>query len=287
MQGLSIVAPRPQVHLRRVQPDLTQMTLPALFLSHGSPTLVIEPSAARTFLEGLSGLVGRPRAILVISAHFNAPGPRLTASSHPETIHDFGGFPDELYRLQYNSPGAHQLAGSIAERLRQSGFEAGTDDARGLDHGAWIPLMLAWPEADIPVLQLSISMNHSPEWHYKLGQALAPLRDEGVMIIGSGGATHNLRAFFTYRPELTTPPPPWVTDFADWLAARIEAGDHEAVLSAVQAGPYGRENHPTMDHILPLFVALGAGGPGPGKRLHRSTTYGILAMDAYSFGEGA
>ena len=263
------------------------MTLPTLFLSHGSPTLVIDPSAARTFLEGLSGLVPRPRAILVISAHFNASQPTLTASRQPDTIHDFRGFPDALYQLQYPSPGAHALAADVASLLREAGFDAVTDGERGLDHGAWIPLMLAWPDADIPVLQLSISMTHSPEWHYRLGQALQPLREEGVLIIGSGGATHNLRAFFTQRPGLDTPPPPWVTDFAEWLAGRIEAGDHEAVLAAVQTGPHGQDNHPSMDHILPLFVALGAGGAGPGKRLHKSTTYGILAMDAYSFGEAA
>ena len=261
--------------------------LPALFISHGSPTLVIEPSAARTFLEGLSGLFPKPRAILVVSAHFNAPRPTLTASSHPETIHDFGGFPDVLYRMQYPSPGAHELAADTANLLREAGFDAVTDSQRGLDHGAWIPLRLAWPQADIPVLQLSISMNHTSAWHYRLGEALQPLRDKGVLIVGSGGATHNLRAFFTYRPSLDTPPPPWVTDFAEWLAGRIEAGDHEAVLAAVGTGPHGRDNHPSMDHILPLFVALGAGGTGQGRRLHKSTTYGILAMDAYSFGEAA
>jgi 4,5-DOPA dioxygenase extradiol len=263
------------------------MTLPALFLSHGAPTLIIEPSAARTFLAGLGDLFERPKAILVISAHFNAARPTLTAAAQPDTIHDFGGFPDALYQLRYPSPGAHALAGDIANRLQSAGFDAVTDGARGLDHGAWIPLMLAYPEADIPVLQLSISMNHGPDWHYRLGQALQPLREEGVLIIGSGGATHNLRAFFTKRPSLETPPPPWVTDFAEWLADRIEAGDHAAVLAAIQTAPHGHENHPTMDHILPLFVALGAGGAGHGKRLHQSTTYGILAMDAYSFGEAA
>ena len=262
-------------------------TLPALFVSHGSPTLAIEPSAARDFLSGLGAMLPRPNAILVISAHFNAPRPTLTAARQPETIHDFGGFPDALYRLQYPSPGAHALAGEIAGMLRDAGFEAVTEDVRGLDHGAWIPLMLAYPDADIPVLQLSISMNRSPDWHYRLGQALAPLREQGVLIVGSGGATHNLRAFFTYRPSLDTPAPPWVTDFAEWLAGRIEAGDHAAVLAAVQSGPHGRDNHPGMDHILPLFVALGAGGAGPGRRIHASTTYGILAMDAYSFGEAA
>jgi 4,5-DOPA dioxygenase extradiol len=263
------------------------MTLPALFISHGAPTLIIEPSAARTFLSGLGDLFERPKAILVISAHFNAAQPTLTAAVRPDTIHDFGGFPDALYQLHYPSPGAHALAGDIAIRLQEAGFDAVTNGERGLDHGAWIPLMLAYPEADVPVLQLSISMNHGPDWHYRLGQALQPLREEGVLIIGSGGATHNLRAFFTYRPSLETPPPPWVTDFAEWLASRIEAGDHAAVLAAIQTAPHGHENHPTMDHILPLFVALGAGGTGPGKRLHQSTTYGILAMDAYSFGEAA
>ena len=263
------------------------MSLPALFLSHGAPTLVIEPSAARTFLSGLGDMFERPKAILVISAHFDAERPTLTGSPRPETIHDFRGFPDTLYQMRYSSPGAHDLAGEIADSLQTAGFDAVTENTRGLDHGAWIPLMLAWPEADIPVLQLSISTNHSPDWHYRLGQALQPLRAQGVLIIGSGGTTHNLRAFFTCRPSLETPPPSWVSDFAEWLAGRIEAGDHAAVLAAVQAGPHGRDNHPTMDHILPLFVALGAGGAGPGKRLHTSTTYGILAMDAYSFGEAA
>jgi len=256
---------------------------PSLFVSHGAPTLMIDPSPARDFLAGLGASLEPPKAILVISAHFNAPRPTLTAAAQPETIHDFGGFPDELYRMQYPAPGAPDLAARIALALNAAGFDAATHPARGLDHGAWVPLMLLYPEADIPVLQLSISMNQSPQWHYELGKALRPLRDEGVLIIGSGGATHNLRAVFSGSYRLDSPPPPWVSDFAGWLAQHVEAGDHAAILSAVGSAPHGRENHPTMDHILPLFVALGAGDDGPGQRLHHSTTYGVLAMDTYAF----
>jgi 4,5-DOPA dioxygenase extradiol len=263
------------------------MTQPSLFISHGAPTLLIEQTDARDFLLGLAERFPTPKAILVISAHFNAQVPVITSADHPETIHDFGGFPEILYQQQYPAPGDPVLAVQIAERLQAAGFPAVTHAGRGLDHGAWIPLMLAYPKADIPVLQLSISMNQSPEWHYRLGQALQPLRDQGVMIFGSGSASHNLRAVFSGSFRLDSPEPEWVSDFTGWLADRIEAGDHEAILSAVQAGPHGRENHPTMDHILPLFVALGAGGNGPSHRLHQSTTYGVIAMDAYSFGEAA
>ncbi|MCA8899885.1 MAG: dioxygenase [Hyphomonas sp.] len=263
------------------------MTQPSLFVSHGAPTLLIEPSAAKEFLGSFAVTVSPPRAILIVSAHFNAARPTLTASPAPETIHDFGGFPDELYRLRYPAPGAPHIAQEIADTLAAAGFDAATHPDRGLDHGAWVPLMLLYPEADIPVIQLSISMNQSPEWHYALGQALKPLREAGIMIIGSGGATHNLRAFFTGNFRLDSPPPPWVSDFAAWLAAAVEAGDHDAILTAIGNAPGGQENHPTMDHILPLFVALGAGGEGPGTRLHHSTTYGVLAMDAYRFGAAA
>lgn len=263
------------------------MTQPSLFIGHGAPTLLIEPTAARDFLLGLADRFPQPKAILVISAHFNARIPVITSAAQPETIHDFGGFPEILYQQRYPAPGDPVLAARVAERLQAAGFPATTHDGRGLDHGAWVPLMLAYPRADIPVLQISISMNERPEWHYRLGQALRPLRDDGIMIIGSGSVTHNLRAVFSGNFQVDSSEPEWVSGFADWLAGRIEAGDHAAILSAVQTGPHGRENHPTMDHILPLFVALGAGGNGPSHRLHDSTTYGVIAMDAYSFGEAA
>lgn len=270
------------------------MTHPALFVSHGSPMMALEPSAARDFLATLASRFERPRAILVISAHHDAAYEgghvTVTASSTPPTIHDFGGFPAELFAMHYPAPGDPALAASLADLLRTAGFDARLDPARGLDHGAWVPLTIAWPDADVPVVQLSIWSGQSPEWHYALGQALAPLRDDGVLIIGSGSMTHNLRAFATARPAIDTPAPPWVSAFADWMAERLAAGATDDVLHAVERAPHGRDNHPTMDHILPLFVAMGAGrgaGSGDGaaqaERLHASVTYAILAMDAYAF----
>ena len=257
---------------------------PALFISHGAPSIALDPSPARDFLAGLGNSYDRPRAILVISAHYDARRPMLTSGEQPETIHDFGGFPDELYRMSYPAPGDPVLAAEIASLLQTAGFEAGGDPARGFDHGAWVPLRLMYPDADIPVIQLSINMAETPEWHFRLGEALALLRKSGVLIIGSGSLTHNLRAVFSGGFQIDSPPPPWVTEFADWMDAHLEDGDTDSVLQAVKQAPHGRDNHPTMDHILPLFVAMGAGGSAA-RRIHHSTTYGALMMDAYAFGE--
>ncbi|HEV7311802.1 MAG TPA: class III extradiol ring-cleavage dioxygenase [Sphingopyxis sp.] len=262
--------------------------LPSLFLSHGSPMMALEPSPARTFLAGLGAQLPRPRAILVVSAHHDAAfeGGRatVTASLAPPTIHDFGGFPDELFAMRYPAPGDPVLANRVVELLAGHGLDVTADATRGLDHGAWVPLSLIYAEADIPVLQLSIASNASPEWHYALGQALAPLRDEGVLVIGSGSITHNLRAYFTTRPPIDAPAPAWVSDFTDWIAERMAAGATGDILQSVERAPHGRDNHPTADHILPLFVAMGAGGtPLNAERLHASTTYAVLAMDVYAF----
>jgi 4,5-DOPA dioxygenase extradiol len=168
--------------------------------------------------------------------------------------------------------------------LAGHGLAVTADHERGLDHGAWVPLSLIYPHADIPVVQLSIHSNASPEWHFALGQALAPLRDEGVLIVGSGSITHNLRALFSARLPIDAPAPAWVTDFTDWIAERMSAGAIDDVLNCVERAPHGADNHPTPDHILPLFVAMGAGGvPLKAERLHHSVTYGLLAMDVYTF----
>lgn len=290
--------------------------LPSLFVSHGSPMMALEPSPARTFLAGLGAQLLRPRAILVVSAHHDAAyqdgRATVTASPAPPTIHDFGGFPDELFAMRYPAPGDPALAERVVEltnnfvipaeagispsRSSSGGeipasagmtvekFAVTADPERGLDHGAWVPLSLIYPDADIPVVQLSIASNASPEWHYALGQALAPLRDEGVLILGSGSITHNLRAYFTTRPPIDAPAPSWVSDFTDWIAERMAAGAVDDILHAVERAPHGRDNHPTPDHILPLFVAMGAGGtPLAAERLHTSTTYAVLAMDVYAF----
>jgi 4,5-DOPA dioxygenase extradiol len=265
--------------------------LPSLFVSHGSPMMALEPSPARTFLAGLGARLPRPRAILVVSAHhdaaFEGGHATVTASPAPPTIHDFGGFPDELFAMRYPAPGDPALAGRIVDLLGAHGLPVIADPERGLDHGAWVPLSLAYPAADIPVVQLSIASNASPEWHFALGRALAPLRDEGVLIVGSGSITHNLRAYFTTRPPIDAPAPAWVRGFTDWIADRFAAGAVDDVLHAVERAPHGKDNHPTPDHILPLFVAMGAGAEAGGltaERLHDSTTYAVLAMDVYAFG---
>ena len=262
--------------------------LPSLFLSHGSPMMALEPSPARTFLAGLGTHLPRPRAILVVSAHHDAAyqGGRatFTASPAPPTIHDFGGFPDELFAMRYPAPGDPALAQQVVDLLAAHGLPVTADPDRGLDHGAWVPLSLIYPNADIPVVQLSIASNATPEWHYALGQALTPLRNDGVLIVGSGSITHNLRALFSARLPIDAPAPAWVTDFTDWIAVRMDDGAVEDVLHSVERAPHGRDNHPTPDHILPLFVAMGTGGtPFKAERLHHSVTYGLLAMDVYAF----
>lgn len=258
---------------------------PSLFISHGAPTLAIERSPAQEYLKQLGETLATPRAIIVVSAHHIARGVAVTVDANPETIYDFRGFPEALYEMSYPAPGAPDVAAQIIDQLVDAGFDAAPQTHRGLDHGAWVPLSLMYPRANIPVLQVSIDMSKSPEWHYALGLALAPLRDEGILIIGSGAITHNLRAFFQGDFHLDSDSPKWVTAFADWVAGRIERGDLETVLAAVEVGPFGKQNHPTMDHILPLFVALGAGGSSAsGKRLHKSSNYGVLSMDVYGFG---
>jgi 4,5-DOPA dioxygenase extradiol len=260
--------------------------MPSVFLSHGAPTLAIEAGAAHEYLKIASADFARPEAIIVISAHHIRSGPGVTIDAKPQTIYDFSGFPEALYQISYAAPGAPKLARRIIDDLKWAGFSAYAEQNRGLDHGAWIPLHLMYPDADIPVVQVSIDVSKSPQWHYDLGRTLAPLRREGMLIIGSGGATHNLREFFKGGYSLDAESPEWVTTFADWLSDRIGEGDVSAVLEAVEAGPDGHKNHPTMDHILPLFVAMGAGGEkAKGVQIHKSTTYGVLSMDAYSFDE--
>ena len=263
--------------------------LPSLFVSHGSPMMALEPSPARDFLAGLGAQLPPPRAILVVSAHHDAAyqGDKatVTASPAPPTIHDFGGFPYELFAMRYPAPGDPALAARVVDLLAKRGLAITAAPVRGLDHGAWVPLSLIYPAADIPVVQLSIASNASPEWHHMLGQALAPLRDDGVLIIGSGSITHNLRALFSARLPIDAPAPAWVTGFTDWVAERMAVGAIDDVLHSVERAPHGRDNHPTPDHILPLFVAMGAGGePFIAERLHHSVTYGLLAMDVYAFG---
>lgn len=258
---------------------MTAQPLPALFVSHGSPMLVFEDIPARHFIAGLGRTIERPQAILCISAHWETERPTVSAATAPETIHDFYGFPDELYRLRYPAAGAPALARRVAALLDDAGIGGAVDPSRGLDHGAWNPLLLIYPQADVPVAQLSIQAHLDPAHHAKLGRALQPLRREGVLVLASGGAVHNLRQFHVDREQ----PAPWALSFEAWLADRIAAGDEEALVTYRQHRPDGRLAHPRDEHLLPLFVALGAGGGAAGRPLHRSFAHGSLSMAAFAW----
>jgi 4,5-DOPA dioxygenase extradiol len=261
--------------------------LPALFVSHGAPTLPLTDAPARTFLTQLPNLLPeKPRAILMISAHWETAIPTANAVEVNQTIHDFGGFPRELYEIQYPAPGAGMLAEQVGDLLAAAGLPSRIDRQRGLDHGAWVPLMLMYPDAGLPVVQLSVQSQFGPAHHLALGRALEPLRREGVLIIGSGSFTHDLSEFRLYREAIAYPEPEWVSDFAGWFDGALADGRTSDMLRYRQLAPHAGRNHPTEEHLLPLFVALGAGGQdAPVRRLHSSTTHGVLRMDAYAFGD--
>lgn len=255
---------------------------PAIFVSHGSPTMPLEKSAANDFLRGLGTALGRPEAILMVSAHWDTERPAVSGARQPETIHDFYGFPPELYRLRYPAPGAPKLAERVARLLGEQGLPSDIDPERGLDHGAWTPLILAYPRADIPVAQFSIQSHLGPAHHVRLGEALRPLRDEGVLIIASGGATHNLRELSRQRGNPV--PQEWTVEFNEWLADALKSRRADDLVAYRDNAPQAVRNHPTDEHLIPLFVALGAGDPGGAtQRLHSSIESGVISMDAYRF----
>ena len=255
---------------------------PSLFLSHGAPTLPLTDTPARAFLSQLGHTFERPKAILVVSAHWETALPTVSAVDRNETIHDFGGFPRALYEMRYPAPGSPQLAGRVSDLLRAAALDCKTDRSRGLDHGAWVPLLLMYPQADIPVLQLSVQPHLGPAHHLRVGRALAPLRQEGVLIVGSGSFTHDLSEFRGHSPN--DPAPDWVNSFADWFHAALTKDQTDALLDYRRQAPFATKNHPTEEHLLPLYVALGAGGDNArAERLHVSATYSVLRMDVYAF----
>ncbi len=252
------------------------MSMPTIFVSHGSPTLILDDVPARAFLASLGETLPRPKAIVAVSAHWDTDVPAVSLARKPATIHDFYGFPDALYRLRYDAPGAPELAERVAGLTG-----AAHDPHRGLDHGAWVPAMLAWPQADIPIFQLSVQPDESPAHHIALGRKLGMLRDEGILVMGSGSATHNLRALVR---DGGSEPEPWAQAFDDWLAETLEKGDEAALADYRAQAPHAREAHPTDEHFLPLHVAFGAAGAGArGRPLHRSFTLGNLSMASYAF----
>ena len=254
----------------------------SLFISHGAPDLPLSDCPAREFLSQLGQQLSQPKAILVVSPHWMTSIPTLSTASQMRAVHDFGGFSKALSQLRYDAPGLPtDLHQTIASRLKDAQLPFAVDPDRGLDHGAWVPLLLMYPNAQIPVAQLSLPAHWQPSQLLTLGKALASLRNDGVLILASGSATHNLRAFG--GRSLDSPTPDWVQIFEQWLVAAVEQGDTDRLLNYSQA-PCAKENHPSPEHLLPLFVAVGAGNGSPGKLLHRSYTYGIFSMAAFSFG---
>jgi 4,5-DOPA dioxygenase extradiol len=255
---------------------------PVLFLSHGSPMHAIMPSDAATAWQLEAERLPRPRAVLMVSAHWNTTVPLVGGAIEPETIHDFGGFPDELYRIRYSAPGAPDVAREVQALLREADLTSGIDGCRGLDHGAWVPLLKMYPQRDVPILQLSIQPGLGAVHHYALGQALASLRDAGILIVGSGHMTHNLRDWFSHQgsEDVMTS----ARDFRDWVDERVKTGQIDDLLQWELLAPQARRAHPTPEHFLPLFVALGAAGSVVhADSLHVGYDHGVLAMDAYRF----
>jgi 4,5-DOPA dioxygenase extradiol len=248
--------------------------MPTLFISHGSPTIAIEEaSLGRHFLSGLSTKLEKPKAILVISAHWETSAPMVSGSENPETIHDFYGFASALYQLNYPAPGSPALAARIAKMVSGK-----VDDARGLDHGAWSPLYLIYPDANIPVLQLSLQPRQSAQYHYDIGKLLAPLRDEGVLIIASGSTTHNLGLVRWNDSNVDT----WAKDFELWFEKSIAENDFNGLLKAQTTAPNFKKAHPTPEHWLPIYVAIGAAHENA-SLLHKGFEHGDLSMAAARF----
>jgi 4,5-DOPA dioxygenase extradiol len=255
--------------------------LPTLFLSHGSPMHAVAPGEAGRVWAAL-GQALRPRAVVVASAHWETAVPMVTGNPKPETIHDFGGFPAELYEIQYPARGAPALAEEIVDLLKGAGITAGIDGCRGLDHGAWVPLRHMFPAADVPIVQISVQPERGTRHHVELGRALAPLAADNVLIVGSGHTTHNLRDFFSARSGSSTPT--YAREFADWVYAQLSSRDTDALVRYRDVAPSAERAHPTEEHFLPLFVAWGAAGDDVrAERIFEGLEAGALSMDSYAF----
>jgi len=259
--------------------------LPTLFLSHGSPLNAVERTASSDAWAALARTLPMPRAVLVASAHWETAVPMFTGNPKPETIHDFGGFPEELYRIRYPAPGAPELAAEAVALLKEAGIASGVNGCRGLDHGTWVPLSWMFPEAGVPVVQVSLQPGLGAARHVELGRALAPLADDGVLIVGSGHATHNLRDWMASprRQE----PLRYAQAFADWLHERLAAGDTSALVRYRELAPDAVRAHPSEEHYLPLLVAWGAAGDDARtERFAKGFEAGALANDSYRFSPG-
>ncbi len=260
---------------------MAESPIPSVFVSHGPPNMVLDDIPVNAALVDIAAKLPRPKSVLCISAHWLEDIPTVSLAERPETIHDFFGFDRALYEIGYPAPGDPALARRTAALLEAAGIPCGLAPDRGLDHGAWEPLMLMYPEADVPIVQLSLQAGADAATHHGVGRALAPLRHEGILILGSGTAVHNLGQW--RRDAESTPD--WARAFDDWLAGAVTAGDGEAIVNYRDAAPHAALAHPSDEHFLPLPVAAGAAGD-KGRVLHRGFSYGSLSMAAFAFDGG-
>ena len=263
-----------------------------LFVAHGSPMFAIEPGAAGAALQSLATELDRPRAVLVISPHWETMQPTVgtteaVAGHRLETVHDFSGFDPRLYEIQYPASSSPQAAQEVVEALQAAGLAVATDPRRGLDHGAWVPLRYLFPSADVPVVPLSIQHHGGPVHAYRVGQALAPLVEQGWLIVASGNITHNLRDWQRASGGMAIDTS-YARRFSDWIAQQLEAGNAEALLDYRQKNPDAVQAQPRDEHLLPLFTALGAAGLQANVRtMHRGIRDHVIAMDGYAFAQPA
>jgi 4,5-DOPA dioxygenase extradiol len=259
---------------------------PSMFISHGAPTFALEPGLLGANLHGLQPRLAGVKAVVVVSAHWQSRGVRVMTTVAPETIHDFGGFPPELYRLEYAAPGAPQIAWEAGRLLEEQGFVVTEDAQRGLDHGAWVPMMHLFPDARVPVFQVSMPYDLDTAGAWRLGRALGPLRRRGVLVVGSGSLTHNLYEVRQNGSETA----PYASEFAGWVREAVLKNDTDRLIRYRRNAPHAERAHPTEEHYLPLLVALGASTAGNEtpevipEVIEGGITYGVLSMESYAWG---
>lgn len=253
---------------------------PALFVSHGAPTFAIEPGLLGGKLTQFGARFSNLAAVVVVSAHWQTPGVQVMRTAKPETIHDFGGFPPALYRIQYPAPGHPALATETGALLEAAGLKTSFDETRGFDHGVWVPMLYLRPEAKTPVFQVSLPFDFNAADALRLGTALAPLRERGAMVMGSGSLTHNLREIGQSDPNMTR----YAYEFTNWVRKHVQEKDMAALVDYRRRAPHAERAHPSEEHILPLLVAVGAsGGADAVEVLEGGMSYGVLSMESYGF----
>jgi 4,5-DOPA dioxygenase extradiol len=259
-----------------------QNVLPSFFIAHGAPSLAIEEHAYTEFLRELGSVLPRPRAIVIFTAHWESKQQQISSAVHYDTIYDFSGFSEALYQIQYPASGDLTLSLEIQRLLLEEGIESSLNDQRGLDHGAWAPLHVMYPAADVPIVALSVNPNLTPEEHYRIGAALEPLRERDVLILGSGGTVHNLRKLDRHNEN----PQEWSVQFDEWLAEQLETWHVEALYDYENRAPHARDSVPTAEHFVPLFLSMGAvDQERKAQLLHLGYQLGTLSLSCWMFGD--